>query len=238
MSRHEGMTLFMTLLAAFQTLLYRISGKKDIVLGTDIANRTSSETERMIGFFVNLLALRGNFSGQPTFREVLLLVRETVLGAYTYQDIPFELLVDDLKLERQSNRTPLINVLFVFQNVPTQETEFSDLTLSPFHQDVSTVKFDLAIFLSEKAGSLRGAIHYDTDLFEEETIAQLMRRYEVLLQSVVAQPDASIDALEIYPAEEKQQQARRLGNRLRKLKSARREQIDLGTLSPSGEQEH
>ncbi|HJT57930.1 MAG TPA: condensation domain-containing protein, partial [Ktedonobacteraceae bacterium] len=177
LSRQEGVTLFMTLLAAFQTLLARYTGRTDVVVGTDIANRTHLETEPLIGFFVNLLALRTDLSGNPAFRKVMYRVREMVLGAYAHQDVPFEMLVENLRLERRLNQTPLVQILFVLQNVPPSRSGLLDVTLKPFKAETTTAKFDLAVFLFEEPEGLRGTVNYSTDLFEADTIATMMSRF-------------------------------------------------------------
>ena len=221
----------MTLLAAFQVLLYRYTGQTDIVVGTDIANRTRVETEALIGFFVNLLVLRSDLSGTPAFRTVLRQVREMVLGAYAHQDIPFEMLVENLRLERRLNQTPLIQVLFVLQNVLSSQTGLPGITLSSLRSETTTAKFDVALFMQESPQGLHGAVTYSTDLFEANTIATLMNRFEVLLHNIVAYPDTPIDALEFYIEAEKVQQVKakeeRLGASRRKLKMARGAGIDL-----------
>ncbi|BCL80831.1 hypothetical protein ccbrp13_32960 [Ktedonobacteria bacterium brp13] len=207
-SRQEGVTLFMSLLAAFQTVLCRISRQTDVVVGTDIANRTHKDTEGLIGFFVNLLALRMDFSGSPRLRSVLRRVREVVLGAYAHQDIPFEMIVEHLKLERSVNRTPLIQVLFVLQNTPHTSQEVADIVVKPVGSETSTVKFDIALFVHEHPDGIAVAINYSTDLFKESTIAALMQRFELVIRTLVTSPDTSVDAVEILTAEEKQEQVR------------------------------
>ncbi|HEY4387860.1 MAG TPA: condensation domain-containing protein, partial [Ktedonobacteraceae bacterium] len=231
LSRREGITLFMLLLAAFQTFLYRYTGKEDIVIGTDIANRVRMETEGMIGFFVNLLALRTRFYGNPRFREILQQVREVVLDAYAYQDLPFEQIVDACQLERTANQIPLIRVLFVFQNAPMIPLQMQGLTIQPIEIEMHTTNFDLAVFLREEAGSLSGAVNYSTDLFDAETIATILQQFEVLLHDVVDRTDARVNALEIHTEEKKQQQyleiARKESKLRQHLKATRRTDIDL-----------
>lgn len=231
LSQQEGVTLFMTLLTAFNILLYRQTNQEDIVLGTDIANRTLSETELMIGFFVNLLVLRTNLGGKPGFRETLTRVREMVLGAYAHQDLPFEKLVEALHLERSLNRTPLVRCLFVMQNVPLYYTEAAGLTLSPFQGDLLTAKFDFVIFLFESEQGIQGSVNYSTELFNEETIQRMMQRFEALLHSIVAQPHAQIDALDFHTEQEKASQQVETQEQhhtlRRRLKAARREEIVL-----------
>jgi non-ribosomal peptide synthetase component F len=195
----------MTMLAAFQILLYRISGEEDIVVGTDSANRSHLETEGLIGFFINLLALRTNLSGNPKFISVLRDIRKMVLGAYMHQELPFEMVVEHLRLKRDSNRTPLVNVLFVVQNVPSTQVVLPDIQIQPFGSRSTFAKFDLALFISEDSQGLSGSVNYSTDLFEEGTIAILMQRYEALLKSIVAQPNAQVTGLEIATNAEKTQ---------------------------------
>jgi aspartate racemase len=209
-SQNQNATLFMVLLAAFQVLLYRVTGIQDLVVGTDIANRTYEETEHLIGFFVNLLALRTRITSQALFREVLLQVREVVLNAYAHQDVPFDLLVEKMHLERSGGTTPLVNVLFVLQNIPNKETviELPGLTVHTFGAPVKLgAKFDLALFLSEGAEGLTGVINYSTELFDQSTIAALARQYEMLLRSALAHADVPIDDLDLLSEEEKAQKS-------------------------------
>ncbi|GLV53960.1 hypothetical protein KDH_08110 [Dictyobacter sp. S3.2.2.5] len=231
LSQQEGVTLFMTLLAAFNILLYRITNQEDIVLGTDIANRTLQETELMIGFFVNLLVLRTNLGGKPGFQEVLKRVRHMVLDAYAHQDLPFEKLVDALHLERTQNYTPLVRGLFVMQNIPLAYDQAAGIALSPFNGELVTAKFDFVIFLFETEQGLRGSVNYSTELFNPETITTLMQRFEVLLQNIVANPQAQIEALDFYTEQEKktrQAEAHAQNTtRRNKLKLARREEISI-----------
>jgi alpha-ketoglutarate-dependent taurine dioxygenase len=207
LSHQEGVTLFMTLLAAFQTLLHRYSGQTDLVLGTDIANRNQTATESLIGFFVNLLVLRTDLSGQPSFRALLKRVRSITLEAYAHQDVPFGKLVEVLQPERSLGSTPLFQVLFVLQNAPMPTLEFAGLKLTPMQVDSGTAKFDLALFLEETEQGLVGTCNYSTDLFDRSMIARLLSQFETLLNSIVTDPDAQITALDILTPAEKQQQA-------------------------------
>src|SRR5260370_481102 len=138
---------FMTLLAAYNTLLARYSGQEHIVLGTDIANRTTAETERLIGFFINLLPLHCDLSGDPVFRELVGRVREVALGAYTHQDVPFDKLVEDLQPERTLSHNPIVQALFVLQNIPSHQREFPGLQLTLFPVPITRSKFDVAVFI-------------------------------------------------------------------------------------------
>jgi amino acid adenylation domain-containing protein len=235
LSNQEGVTLFMTLLTAFQALFYRYTGQTDSVIGTDIANRTHEESEKLIGFFVNLLVLRTDLSGKPSFRELLQRVRRMVLDAYAHQDLPFEKLVDELGLERTTQRTPLVNALFVLQNAPMPLLELPEVTISPLDIDLHAAKFDLATFMWEEAGALVGLLNYRTDAFNAHTIETLARRFEALLQAIIAQPDVAIDILNIYSVDElKQKENKEASNHetnRRKLKIARRSEVsnDLST---------
>ena len=148
-SRHEGVTLFMTLLAAWQTLLSRYTRSQDIVVGSAVAGRNQRETEGLIGFFVNTLVLRTNFSGDPSFRELLARVREVCLGAYAHQELPFEKLVDELGLERDLSHSPLFQVMLTLQNAPGEALQFAGLELRPMSAERETVKFDLALNIKE-----------------------------------------------------------------------------------------
>jgi amino acid adenylation domain-containing protein len=206
LSRQENATLFMTLLAAFQTLLHRYTHQDDILVGTDVANRNQVETEGLIGFFVNLLALRTDLSGNPRFRELLQRVREVTLGAYAHQDLPFEKLVEALRPERHENHTPLFQVLFVLQNVPMPALELPGLTLQRLAVDNGTAKFDLALFLTETQQGVTGTWQYKTDLFQAATIDRMSAHFQTLLGSIVDQPDARINALEMLTETEKTRQ--------------------------------
>jgi amino acid adenylation domain-containing protein len=197
LSRKHNVTLFMTLLAAFNVLLHRHTGQDDIVVGTDIANRTRVETEKLIGFFVNMLVLRTNLKGDPTFSELLQRVREMSLGAYAHQDVPFAKLVDEFHLRRDLTRNPLFQVVFVLQNAPVRDLELSGLTLTPIDLEVKSAPFDLVFVLSETADTLTGAVTYSTELFERKTVEQLIRHYQNVLEGVVADPDRVLSSLAI-----------------------------------------
>ncbi|MBD0265059.1 MAG: TauD/TfdA family dioxygenase, partial [Tolypothrix sp. Co-bin9] len=206
LSRQENVTVFMTLLAGLQTLLYRYTNLDDIVVGTDIANRTQSKTELLIGFFINLLVLRTDMRGNPSFRELLQRVREVTLQAYAHQDLPFDKLVEELKTERNLQQTPLFQVLFVLQNTPTSEIELTDLKVHPLEIEHGQSKFDLALFAVEIEQKIAFNWSYKTDLFDESAITRLSTHFETLLTNILAQPDAKINSLEMLTPEEKQQQ--------------------------------
>ncbi|MCL5996767.1 MAG: amino acid adenylation domain-containing protein [Chloroflexi bacterium] len=192
LSRREGVTLFMTLLAAFQTLLSRYTGQDDISVGTPIANRNRAEVEGLIGFFVNTLVLRTDLSGNPTFRELLRRVRETALGAYAHQDVPFEMVVDALQPTRDLSHTPLFQVMFVLQNVPVQSLDLPGLTMNPVETDSKIAKFDLTLSMQEDAGEIGGSFEYNTELFDAPTIHRMIGHFQTLLQGILSHPDQSI----------------------------------------------
>lgn len=208
LSNREGTTLFMTLVAAFDTLLYCYTGQDDIVIGTDVANRNRLETEGIIGFFVNQLVLRNNLSGNPSFRDLLGRVRQVTLGAYDHQDMPFDQLVAALNPERDPSRTPLFQSKFVLQNAPMPALELAGLKLSIVEIDDGTAKFDLLFTLWETEEGLKGNLEYSTDLFDSATIARMLTDYESILRTIVAQPQIKLQELrEISIAAEKRKQA-------------------------------
>ncbi|MEG4350117.1 amino acid adenylation domain-containing protein [Microcoleus sp. LAD1_D3] len=207
LSRQQNVTLFMTLLAALETLLYRSTNQDDMVVGTDLANRTQLETEALIGFFVNILLLRGDLSGNPTFIELLDRVREVTLKAYAHQDLPFDKLVEELRPDRSLNQTPLFQVLFVMQNMPMPTLELGGLTLTPLELDSGIAKFDLVLFVGETEQGIAGTWKYNTDLFDAAAIEQMSSRFETLLNSIVAEPETRLNNLEILTKAEREQQA-------------------------------
>ena len=198
----EGVTLFMLLLAAFQTLLSRYSGQKDIIVGTPIAGRTQVETEGLIGFFVNTLALRSDLNGNPTFREFLQRVREVVLGAYANQDIPFEKLVEELAPERSLSRNPLVQVVFSFQNTPQGTLEMPGLTLSPFGGENRTAKFDMTLGIVENPEGINAVLDYCTDLFDEATAQRMLSHFHNLLEAICADPETGVQNISLLSPEE------------------------------------
>jgi non-ribosomal peptide synthetase component F len=205
LSRREGVTLFMTLLAAFQVLLCRYTGQEQIVVGSPIANRNRAEIEGLIGFFVNTLALRTDLSGEPSFRELLARVREVALGAYAHQDLPFERLVEELQVGRDLSRNPLFQVMFVLQNGPGEGLKLPELSLTPVELSGGTAKFDLTLSLTETERGLRGSLEYDTELFDSATIRRMLGHYQRLLEGMVVDADRSISALELLTEAEREQ---------------------------------
>ncbi len=207
LGRQEGATLFMVLLAGFQALLGRYTGQHDVAVGSPIANRTRSELEQLIGFFVNSLVLRTDLSGDPSFRSLLARVREVTLGAYAHQDLPFERLVEELQPERDPARNPLFQVMFALQNAPARPPELLGLTVSSFELDVRTTRFDLELYLWEDAGRLNSLLVYDTDLFEAATAESLLRQFRTLLEGMVADPERRLSELPLASAVELEQLA-------------------------------
>ncbi|MDZ8023959.1 MAG: amino acid adenylation domain-containing protein [Nostoc sp. DedQUE11] len=208
LSRREGVTMFMTLLAAFKTLMHYYTKQDDIVVGTDVANRNFPEIENIIGFFVNQLVLRTNLGGNPTFEELLKRVREVTLTAYEHQDMPFDQLVLALKPERDLSRTPLFQSKFVLQNAPILPLELEGLKLKIAEEiDNGTAKFDLLLTMWETEQGLSGSLEYSTDLFNATTIAKFITDYEIILRAVVAQPNIRFTSIkEILATAEKQRQ--------------------------------
>ncbi len=194
-SRERGVTMFMTLLAGFQVLLSRYSNQDDVVVGTPIANRNRAEIEEMIGFFTNTLVLRTRLAAESTFSEILSQVKETALGAYAHQEMPFEKLVEELQPERNLGQNPLFQVMFSYQNAPRSAFELKGLKLSLMDTGEVTPKFDLSLFLSETPEGVRGRVEYNTGLFEARTMEGLLRHYQVLLESAIAQPNSLIARL-------------------------------------------
>jgi len=207
LSQRAGSTMFMTLLAAFQTLLHRYSGQDDITVGSPVANRNRTETEGLIGYFVNMLALRTDLSGDPSFRELLARVRDVSLGAFEHQDFPLEKLVETLQLVRDVSRSPLFQVMFVFQNNQLPDVGRRDLTLGPLHDDAGngTAKFDLSLAMSETERGLAGSLEYNTDLFDADTAARMIGHFQTLLSGIVANPDTPLSLLPILTETERQQ---------------------------------
>jgi amino acid adenylation domain-containing protein len=204
LSRREGVTLFMSLLAAFQVLLQRYSGQEDIAVGTPVAHRTRAETEELIGFFVNTLVLRTDVSGNPTFRELVQRVKETALGAYAHQDVPFEKLVEELAPERNLSVTPLFQVMFAMENTPSPEIRLKDLQLSLLETARETAKFDIVLVMWETAEGLEGSLEYSTDLYKEATMQRLLCQFQTLLEGVAADPNARLADLPLLTASEQQ----------------------------------
>ena len=205
LSQQEGVTLFMTLLGAWAALLWRYSGEEEVIVGSPIANRTRAELEGLIGFFVNSLVLRTSFKADPSFKELLAQVRETTLGAYAHQDLPFEKLVEVVQPERELSHNPLFQVSFALQNVPQDAVAVGGIEMSLVQTARTTARFDLELHLWEREQGLNGLLIYSTELFEAETIERLLKHYERLLTAVVAQPEQRVSAVKLLSEAEEQQ---------------------------------
>ncbi len=205
LGQQEGATLFMTLLAAFQTMLHRWTGQEDIVVGSVVAGRRKVELEKLVGFFVNTLVFRGDLTGDPTFRQLLVRTRETAVGALAHQDLPFERLVKELRPDRSLSRNPLFQVMFVLQNAPMAPTNLPQLRFQPIDVDTGTSKFDLTLSMIEQADGLRAALEYNADLFEPATVTRMLGTFHTLLESIAANPDQPIARLALLTPAERHQ---------------------------------
>ena len=199
LGRSAGATPYMTLLAAFAVLLYRITGEDDVVIGTPIANRSRKELESLIGFFSNTVALRIRLDGNPSFREVLERTRETALGAYAHQELPFERVVEELQVERDASYNPIFQVNFRAQTELRRPLELDGIEAEPIAVDIGFSRFDLALELQVEADRIGGYIEYDLDLFEPDTIEALALELESVLEQLVHQPDRSILEVKVQP---------------------------------------
>ncbi|MBV9927461.1 MAG: amino acid adenylation domain-containing protein [Acidobacteria bacterium] len=205
LARAEGATLFMTLLAAFQTLLHRHTGQEEVTVGTPVAGRNRAEVEGLIGFFVNTLVLRTDLSGAPTFRELLRRSREVSLDAFAHQDVPFEKLVEELQPERDPSRPPLAQVFFTLENPQRESLALPGLVLTPLETEPGTVKYDLVLGVADTGEELRARFDYNVDLFEEGTVARMVEHFITLLDGIAADPDARLAKLPLLTEAERRQ---------------------------------
>jgi amino acid adenylation domain-containing protein len=205
LSYQQGVTLFMTLLAAFDTLLYHYTRQDDIVVGTIIANRNHAKLERLIGFFVNTLMLRVDLSGNPTFRELLLRVRRVCLGAYAHQDLPFEKVAEELRQGRDLASHPLFQAMLTLQNNPGSELELTDLELTPLETHSRARGFDFQLNMARVEDKLVGYLHYNDELLDAATISQMIAHFQSLLEELVKNPDANIDSIALGAEAESQE---------------------------------
>jgi FkbM family methyltransferase len=195
LSRKEGATMFMTLLAAFKVLLHHYSGQHDIIVGTPVANRNRAEIEGLIGFFVNILAIRTDLSGNPDFIELLGRVKEVALAAYAQQDVPFERIVEALSPERSPSRSPFFQTTFTLQNTPMEAVSLPDLTLEPLDFEVDEAPYDFMLDLWEYSTTIAGFFRYRKQLFGPRTIARIARRFTLLLENIALDPKARLNVL-------------------------------------------
>ena len=205
LSQRHGVTLFMTSLAAFQTLLCRYTGQTDIVIGSPVAGRNRGELESLIGFFLNMLALRIESTGNPTFRDLLSRTREVCLGALAHQDLPFEKLIEEMHAKRDLSHHPLFQVTFGFRNTPRFSIQLAGLKAEEVEVDSGIARFDINLFMEEDESGLRGYVNYNTDLFNADTIQRLITHFKNLLKSIVADPGQRISNLSILSEAEQHQ---------------------------------
>ena len=204
LSQREGVTLFMLLLATLDALLSRYSGQTDIAVGTAIANRNRDETEGLIGFFVNMLVMRTDLSGNPTFLDLLQRVKQMTLAAYQHQDVPFEQIIEMLQPQRSLNRTPLYQVEFTLQNAPLEPLEVRGLRFTPLDVQEVSSESDLNLIMTENESGLTGEVVYATDLFDATTIERMMSHFRNLLEEIVKAPEQRILELPLTSGSETQ----------------------------------
>jgi amino acid adenylation domain-containing protein len=195
LARHEGVTLFMVLMAAYNTLLYRYSGQEDILIGTPAAGRQRMELEKLIGLFVNTLVIRTDLTGEPTFKTLLDHIRTAAGEAFSHQDIPFERLVEELNPRRNLSITPLFQVMFQLQNAPMPPARISGLTIAPIQIDTGFSQVDLSLTLWEEEGIMKGTFEYNTDLFEADTIKRMTGYFRTLLDGILADVNQPVSRL-------------------------------------------
>ncbi len=205
LSRREGVTLFITLMSAFQTLLLRYTGQEDLLVGTPIANRNRPEIEGLIGFFVNTLVMRNDLSVNPSFIDLLKRVQDTALGAHAHQDMPFEKLVQEVNPERDLSRSPILQVLFSFLNTPTQPVVFPALEVIRVKPEGGASKVDLSLYAIEVPEGISCTFEYNTDLFNANRIQRMLQHLQVLLESIIRDPGQRLSDLAILTAEERRQ---------------------------------
>ncbi|HEX5885556.1 MAG TPA: amino acid adenylation domain-containing protein, partial [Pyrinomonadaceae bacterium] len=202
LSRREGATLYMVLLAAFSVLLSRYTNQTDLLIGSPIANRNRIEFEDLIGCFVNVLVMRIDASGNPSFSTLLERVKETSLEAYAHQDLPFERLVEEIRPPRDLSRTPVFQALFVLQNTPAPNTELTEMAISPFDFDPGAAVYDVTLSLKESDQGIGGWLEYNADLFKPATIRRMIGHFQTLLESIASHADCSIGELTMLDEEE------------------------------------
>ncbi len=220
LGKNHDATLYMTLLAAFQALLYRYTGQEDILVGSPAAARSRAAFSNVVGYFVNPLVLRADLSGNPSFAQFLNSVRSTVLDAFAHQDYPFALLVKQLQPERDVSRSPLFQVTFVLQQAQLLKEQglaafalgqagaplrLGELALETMSLDQRVAQFDLSLIMAEVGGGLRASLEYNTDIFDEPTIVQIARRFQILMQGIVADPLQPVSSLPLLSDEDRRQ---------------------------------
>ncbi|HEX7333866.1 MAG TPA: amino acid adenylation domain-containing protein [Pyrinomonadaceae bacterium] len=209
LSRSEHVTMFMLMLAAFKTLLYRYTGQPDIIIGTPVAGRERIETESLIGFFINMVAMRSDVSDNPSFREFLGRIKDVALGAFEHQDMPFDRLVDELHVTRSFSHSPIFQVCFDLRTAkqnhePEKATKSDGLKWKTLESDLHTAKFDLSLIMTDAGECVTGFIEYRTDMFDETTIKRLRGHFETLLESLVSDPGQRLLELQMLTETERQ----------------------------------
>ena len=225
--------MFMTLLAAFETLLHKYTAQEDIIVGAAVANRNWAEIEPLIGFFVNMLPIRIDLSGNPRFSELLRRVKEATLGGLAHQDLPFEKLVEEIQFERSLNQMPLFNVAFGVQNAPGEDPRLHGIKIRPMVAEQEWARLDLTLWITEGPNGMQVVWTYRRILFEEETIIRMHRHFETLLVNIVGRPEARLTTLDLTPQPQSalNQEAPRdeKDSEMKQLRSIKRSGITLST---------
>jgi non-ribosomal peptide synthetase component F len=191
-NREEGATMYMALAAGFAGLLHRYSGDDQIIIGSPVANRRRPETERMIGCFINTLALKIDLRSNPSYREMVRRARNAALDAYEHQDVPFDRVVEAIRPERAINRTPIFQVWFVLHNTPVEQISVGDLKLRPIFIEANTAQFDLTLSMIDLGDALSGSLIYNRDLFDGELVSQMLDHFKILLEEFASRPDTGL----------------------------------------------
>jgi len=207
LSRQRGVTLYMILLAAFNTLLYRYTKQDDIIVGTAVAGRNYAGVDELIGVFINMLVMRTDLSGNPRFGEFLNRVKEIALEAYAHQEVPFEKLVVELQPQRALSQTPIFQVAFGLQNAPVKTLHLPHLQLTPMTFNIELARYDLTLWMIEDENGLTASWTYSTDLFSAPAVTRMQTHFQTLLHSIVSDPETQLSALEMYSESEKKEQA-------------------------------
>ena len=205
LSQREGVTLFMSLLAGLQVLLARYSGQMDIAVGTPIAGRNRAEIEGLIGFFVNTLVMRVDLGGDPTVSQMLARVREKALGGYANQEVPFEKLVEEMQPERSLSHTPLFQVMMTYQSRPKWDVEMEGLKASVEEVEATTAKYDLLVSLIDRGREITGAVEYNRDLFEAESVRRLMEHFQIMIEGMMEDANQRLSQLPMLSEAEKRE---------------------------------
>lgn len=200
----EGTSLFMVILAAFQTLLYRYSGQEDIFTGTVVANRNRREIENVVGFFMNTLVMRTNFEGNPKFRDLLKRVKEMTLNAYSYQELPFDKMLEELKPERDISRTPLFQVMFILHNTRQVELEMPGVKMEPIDVESGLAPFDLRLQLTEGEDGIKGGFDYCKALFDADTVKRMAGHLKSILEAICLNPEEKVSKIKLLTKDEEE----------------------------------